>query len=358
MDTEFWELIRPVRMLKRFKRPEVLEVPLINYMINQECDDAYTDFAMAIRTAVLGRSRVEAGDPEKIKIWSEIEFHMSDVGMLAFYKNEGSECFILSDGVLAELQETSLEAVMPGDFRLPYLAFYVGFDTPISSGSGEEFEGFFCLKNGSVVTIHLCLKGSSSAAPWHYAEPRVQLSFDPKAVAPVTQVVDDFLAQARAAAVNNQRIVADAAGEHRFWQSTSSKHLERLAQVIYSDREFLEKMVTLAFNSLCLLSAVPAEMSSVSWHPPARRTGRSKVAKRIPGTQQVRRISFGQSQASGGALNSETGGPRAHWRRGHWRRVRVGSRGEWRYELRWIRPTLVNPSAGPTAESSIYEVKT
>lgn len=35
--------------------------------------------------------------------------------------------------------------------------------------------------------------------------------------------------------------------------------------------------------------------------------------------------------------------PRAHLRRGHWRRQRVGPRSDWAYERRWVPPTLVNP---------------
>lgn len=48
--------------------------------------------------------------------------------------------------------------------------------------------------------------------------------------------------------------------------------------------------------------------------------------------------------------------PRAHWRRGHWRRQRHGV-GLTLVVLRWIRPTLVMKDHGPTVEARIYEVK-
>lgn len=38
--------------------------------------------------------------------------------------------------------------------------------------------------------------------------------------------------------------------------------------------------------------------------------------------------------------------PVAHLRRGHWRRVRVGPKRDWRYQGRWIAPTIVNPDHG------------
>jgi hypothetical protein len=51
-----------------------------------------------------------------------------------------------------------------------------------------------------------------------------------------------------------------------------------------------------------------------------------------------------QRPADGGAQRTS---PIAHTRRGHWRRVRVGPTTGWRYEGRWIAPTVVNPG-GPT----------
>jgi hypothetical protein len=47
--------------------------------------------------------------------------------------------------------------------------------------------------------------------------------------------------------------------------------------------------------------------------------------------------------------------PRAHWRRGHWRRQRHGV-GLSLVVLRWIRPTIVMKDNGPLVEVRIYEV--
>ena len=39
-----------------------------------------------------------------------------------------------------------------------------------------------------------------------------------------------------------------------------------------------------------------------------------------------------------------------HFRRGHWRRQRIGSRRDWWYEPRFISPTYVTGSGDPDAE--------
>lgn len=45
--------------------------------------------------------------------------------------------------------------------------------------------------------------------------------------------------------------------------------------------------------------------------------------------------------------------PVTHIRRGHFRRQRVGPRGEGRSEVRWIQPTIVNPDGSPDARPSV-----
>jgi hypothetical protein len=62
--------------------------------------------------------------------------------------------------------------------------------------------------------------------------------------------------------------------------------------------------------------------------------------------------------ADNGAISvgvKEGTSPRAHWRRGHWRRQRHGV-GLSLVVLRWIRPTIVMKDNGPLVEARIYEV--
>ena len=46
----------------------------------------------------------------------------------------------------------------------------------------------------------------------------------------------------------------------------------------------------------------------------------------------------------------------AHLRRGHWRRVRVGPRSDWHYEMRWIPPTMINPYARRKDSVTVYRL--
>ena len=62
-------------------------------------------------------------------------------------------------------------------------------------------------------------------------------------------------------------------------------------------------------------------------------------------------FSAGEEQVGIGQGNS----PRAHWRRGHWRRQKHGP-GLSLIVLRWIRPTIVKKDHGTLSEARIYEV--
>jgi hypothetical protein len=48
-----------------------------------------------------------------------------------------------------------------------------------------------------------------------------------------------------------------------------------------------------------------------------------------------------QSPESGGTTGASRSSPIPHLRGGHFRRVRVGPRNDWHYDIRWIAPTLV-----------------
>ena len=86
----------------------------------------------------------------------------------------------------------------------------------------------------------------------------------------------------------------------------------------------------------------------------------------------VRRGAFRRRSWSGAALGAHvidlgrtfegrtgetSGGTVApHLRRGHWRRVRIGPRGGWHYEGRWIAPTLVNANEATEIADVLYRL--
>lgn len=48
--------------------------------------------------------------------------------------------------------------------------------------------------------------------------------------------------------------------------------------------------------------------------------------------------------------------PATHLRRGHWQRYRIGPRGDWHYEPRWVPPVLVNPTGQPGRSVTVFRL--
>lgn len=90
----------------------------------------------------------------------------------------------------------------------------------------------------------------------------------------------------------------------------------------------------------------------------ALRRARVRTAARGGALAGVRVIDVADG---GGSAPSDGGGeaarrpPSPHLRRGHWRRVRVGPRDGWRYEARWVPPTVVG-GPRPSGPSRVWRL--
>lgn len=113
-----------------------------------------------------------------------------------------------------------------------------------------------------------------------------------------------------------------------------------------------------------IAEALAAVISWGSWDSPAR----LEVPPPSELRKAVRRSSFKKAERAGAAAGVQmlrlrepslehqsevTSGGRpvaTHWRRGHWRRVRVGKRGDWHYERRRIPGRIINSGQDPVGD--------
>jgi hypothetical protein len=112
-----------------------------------------------------------------------------------------------------------------------------------------------------------------------------------------------------------------------------------------------------------LVQNVDAAVCWAGWNPtddspPQTRVGRPSRRRRT--TQATapneRMINIGTKRRVRYAQSTTGGAKAAHQRRGHWRRQRIGTRAEWHYEVRWIRPTLVGAHLADTP-GRIYRIE-
>lgn len=108
------------------------------------------------------------------------------------------------------------------------------------------------------------------------------------------------------------------------------------------DASFLSDLTALALRIVLVMQARPDLVDSgLRIARPARhKKGRERSALWHPNF-----IGRDYSPPSQPAAASSREGPRAHWRRGHWRNQAVGPRTASEHRLRWIEPTLVGLAA-------------
>ena len=276
------------------------------------------------------------------------------------FKAYGSQSFVLSERVLAELLRTDLADVQIGDIKLPFPCFYCTFENPVML-AGRELEGvLFRHQFESNLTLTLCAVEDRDGAPDWAIEPTFSVELDPLAAITLDSILDDQMARTSADAAKLRRELEegiDASALHGVNAAVMpSISQERLADELIASRGFVGEALALALNCLCLLTAPPEEMviPNVVWPRPMQsRPGTAHKTER--GALPVRFVDFGRGDDSGqgsGGGNSR----RAHWRRSHWRRQPYGPAGDRVYRPKWIRGAMVNPDHGPAAETSIYQV--
>jgi hypothetical protein len=273
-----------------------------------------------------------------------------------------NQYFILSSSVVAELARTSPGDVRIGDVKLPYEAIYIGFEHPIQVFEGLLCEGAFLWQfEGESLWLRVAL--TTDRTLWSDWLPDPGITFE-------LGHADAVIENAIAAFCGRLRQYSDDAAKDGFahmaneWRTLkegrevleSKPTSERIIDFLADHGYDFARCVAIIMGAACLLTALLDEMvkPNVIWPRPMQtRPGTSH--KTIKGAQPVRFISFGKSETSGHS-SGEGVSPRAHLRRGHWRRQPFGPASDRAYRPKWIRPTLVNPDHGPLAEASVYQV--
>ncbi|MFN3994859.1 MAG: hypothetical protein ACK4IU_18355 [Tabrizicola flagellatus] len=295
------------------------------------------------------------------KVWvSQIYDVFDEAVRVGLFKAYGSQSFVLSESVVAELLRTDLADIQIGDIRVPFPAFYCAFSRPVML-SGRELEGvYFRHQDETSLSMTLCAVEDRDGAPDWAIEPTFSVTLDPTSGFTLAECLDHEIARVRQDGAKlrselEDGIDATAVDEVNLAVMPSTSQ-ERLADELNAARGFVGEAIALALNCLCLLTALPEKMvtPSVVWPRPFQpRPGTAHKTER--GALPVRFVDFGRGEGSG----EGTGGgssPRAHWRRSHWRRQPYGPVRDRAYRPKWIRGTIVNPGHGPAAEASVYRV--
>lgn len=280
------------------------------------------------------------------------------VGLL---KKFGRQIFRLEAAITEELENTNLGDVRAGDIRLPYPHIYVSYKTPIAFGRSGRIEGFYAGRDQKGITIALCLIPGEEEPQWSLGstvavglhEPDVEL----------TEAVETQIAETTRAAQVIRREMSDA--RTRAESELDVRILDRTTQEtvlvdLSENREAIREALRFVGKVLCLLTAMPeGAVGPKVWSETGEHFDRKKAKPHFErGELPVRIVTIPSTvnHHSGAHPDGDRVSPRAHWRRGHYRRQRAGL-GNTETRIIWIRPVFVNPEAGPVAAESVYEVR-
>jgi hypothetical protein len=353
--SEIAHLLRPQRLLRRC--PDLMRVMY-------DVPGYQTQFALELLTNQL---LVHEAEPRQTATMDRSLEHpigamMGEFVAVVSYMNADAQTFVFAKPVVEELRKTDVGHVRVSDLRLPFDAFFIAFEEPVAVCPGYLCEGAYFWKLGAdEIYIRVALLSDrTSVAEW-LPDPGVTMPVL-NAEETLEQLICTFLDRLGS-------LTRDSANDPYAHMTVEFRNLsigltnvpskptsERLEDFQRANGEAFANCLATVLGAACLLTAVPEEMvrPNVIWPRPVQaRPGTSH--KTIRGAVPVRYISFGASDSTGHGTG-ERFSPRAHWRRGHWRRQPFGPASDRAYRPTWIRPTLVSPDHGPVAEASVYRV--
>lgn len=319
-----------------------------------------------------------------------------DACMAAFsHRANGGAIYVLPDRLVEEFDNTDCDEIRMKDIKLPFQNLFLKFTPPqpLFLAEGAPVDGCYVVKQGEEYLFSLTSHwdgvdygGSLSVAcldptfSIHLPAPEVQLNYPGQNTElcineAVELGIKEFSERNAPPTDNISQTVTRPDGTTIHVEDIRAQSRKRRIEVFRSQEPVFRGCLNIIVNAACFISFRPEDIIE-EWDgdPPAwvvealndNRDARSardrkQHALRVISTGDYTRISIcGKNlftdPAHDGVPTGHGVSPRAHWRRGHWRRQRHGA-GLSLVTPRWIRPTIVKKDNGTLAEGRIYDVQ-
>jgi hypothetical protein len=306
--------------------------------------------------------------------------------MAAFtHRANGGAIYLLPDRLVEEFDNTDCGEVRVGDIRLPFATLFLKFAPPhpIFLASGASVDGCYLANQGEELLVSLtsCLQGVDYQKSLSVAcvDPTFSLHLptaDPELSinASVERGIEEFLATNAPPEKDESTTIERPDGTVSYIRDIRAESRKRRIELFRSQEPVFRACLNIIVNAACFISFRPEDITE-AWEgeppnelidaandPGTTRRGRDRKqeAKRKLESGDYTRIKIcGQklfSEPAGEGVEGHKTSPRAHWRRGHWRRQRHGEALSL-VTLRWIRPTIVKKGTTSLVEARIYDVQ-
>ncbi|HOC54738.1 MAG TPA: hypothetical protein PKI20_03855 [Verrucomicrobiota bacterium] len=382
-----WAAFHPSRALKT--RPSLRALPnpkkLVEGII---CKD---DFERVVETCRLASSlellaySIPARHARKERGPTPFQ-NDSDACLAAYiHRANGGAIYVLPERLVEEFHHTDCDEVRTSDLKLPFHNLYLKFTPPdpLFLAEGAAVDGCYIVHQQDEYFISLTARWEGvdyvRSLPMTCLDPRFNIHLpakDPEMTVPqaVDAGIKSFLEENASPTDNFSQTITRPDGTTCHVEDVRAKSRKHRIEVFRSQEPVFRACLNIIINAACFISFRPEDITDEwdgeipEWVIEAlkaqeggrRARDRKRDAHRHIANNDCTRIKVCGKKLFDDLLPHKATGtgisPRAHWRRGHWRRQRYGAALAFVKHL-WIRPTIVNRDNGPLVETRVYDVQ-
>jgi hypothetical protein len=359
------DILRPARLFSKWPRARQT-VDELKQHINFECIAKHAAVVRSVEDCqIMYNNWVDQFPADQRHGLHTITFDLLDeVARNAVWARFGRQTFLIGAGVQAELMRSVSGEVRVDDIEVPYPAFYVGFENQGPRIGSGYLEGLMVRSSKTQISVSLCISPLPEQPSWKI-DPVFTVELKRGSALTVANAISEYSNQIHQkvadleVAIENG--IASLKSKDTRFGTVAVTSARQQAEAFADAEDEIASATEFAANVLCLLASPhDSLLSQQEWFPkstlPIAKKNKAEHLQR--GAIAVRWLKFEQSQSDGntsGTLGAIS--PRAHWRRGHFRRQPYGPKGDATFRPKWIRPVLVNPENGSPAERSEYRVE-
>lgn len=309
----------------------------------------------------------------------------SNASLSAFvHRSNGGSIYLLPDRLVEEFDQTDCSEVRVTDIVLPFHNVFLKFTPPqpIKLAENADVDGCYVVKQADELLFILTgrLEGIDYEKSLSMAciDPTFSLHLpasDPEMTIDraVELGIEDFLERNRPPEDNQSTTVERPDGTVAHMIDIRAESRRKRIEEFRVQEPAFRACLNIVVNAACFISFRPGDIAD-GWEgePPqevlaavaSKDDSRRSRDRKVGALKKIENGDFTRVKICGRDLfggephergNGEGKSPRAHWRRGHWRRQRHGG-GLALVIMRWIHPTIVNKDSGTIVEAKIYEV--
>lgn len=380
-----WARFHPSRVLRT--RPAVRSLPSPRNMVNGIMPFDAVEEVMGARRRETNLQLLAFHRDVRLRS-SPADDNNATLGAFIHRANGGS-IYVLPDPLVEEFDHTDCHEVRIGEVRLPFNNLFVKFTppAPLALEEGALVDGCYVVKQGDEYLLSLTARRQgvdySRSLSVACLDPQFSIHLPvpedgdsglciPEAV---ELGVKEFLEKNAPPTDNHSQLITRPDGTTTFVEDIRAKSRAHRISVFHSQEPVFRACLNIIVNAMCFISFRPDDITEewdgdpLAWVIDAlndsrdTRSARDRKshAQRVMGTGDFARIRIcGKDLFPDQPREESQGGhgasPRAHWRRGHWRRQRHGA-GLSLITPRWIRPTVVKQDNGSLVETRLYDVQ-